>query len=226
MMERCVKELRSNKPLLIITGQSKEKNKTYKQKTHTQKKRKHERWLLWLPMTDNKNTRAHWFGWVTCFCQFLPRWMRWQWWRDRAQGRREQKQSTTCLGNPGPWHSQPISGFYLCGLLSLPIGCIVTSKWSNELIDMLGPWLGGEQWRITMHNHILFLEDKRNHRNPTRPTILQVWQPDPTIITGWLWHVTLIMDHARALLNLCCASCLSALTSSTLLFTIPKQSQL
>lgn len=76
---------------------------------HCSEKRKHERWSLWLPMTDNKNTRAHWVGWVTCFCQFLPRWIWWQWWRDRAQGRKEQRQSTTCLGNPGPWHSQSVA---------------------------------------------------------------------------------------------------------------------
>lgn len=97
-----------------------------------EKKRKHERWSLWLPMTDNKNTRALWVSCFVCSHQFLPRWTQWQWWRNRAQGSREQKQSTTCPGNPGPWHSQSISGFYPCGFLSLSTGYTVTSKWSNE----------------------------------------------------------------------------------------------
>lgn len=141
-----------------------------------------------------------------------------------AQGRREQKQMSrkprtmTFSANQWlllAWTFKPAQRLY-CHQQVI--------QWIHWHV---GTWTCG--WAMEVHqvDHILFLEDKRNHRNPACPSILQVWQPYPTITTGWLWRVTLrSVDHIRALLSLCCPSCLSALTSSTLFSTTPKESQL
>lgn len=121
---------------------------------------------------------------------------------DEGPERMEGENKNKCLGNPGPWHSQPISGFYLCGLLSLPRGCIVTRKRSNELDDILGPGPVGEQWTFTMLTTFFFLKTKEITGTLHLPQSFRcdnLIQQSPLVDCDmWLWDQWIILGLCSA----------------------------